>query len=341
MSAQFEVSPEQEGRLLAFLRRQLFSTPDEVSGTSLEGKTAIVTGSNIGVGFACSRQLFRLGISRLILAVRSEEKGKAAADKLHDDPEIKSGTVEVWPLDLTSYPSVEAFAERAMSLQRMDIVILNAAIMPIKQTLNPSTGHDEEVQVNYLSTVLLLILLLQVIKDKTLSHPSRITIVSTDAAAWTSFKEKDNVPLLASLDKAVGWDPIDRHFVSKLLMQLFVAELTPYVPSSRAVINMATPGLVHDTGITRHANETLQGKIHGILRKLIGFTSDVGARYIVDAAANHGSETHGQYLSERKLKPMAPIVYSPRAAQVRAQLWKETLAELSFANVEDIINGLK
>lgn len=35
---------------------------------------------------------------------------------------------------------------------------------------------------------------------------------------------------------------------------------------------------------------------------------------------------------------MAPIVYADEGKKISEQLWKETMAEFSFAKVEDIIN---
>lgn len=35
-----------------------------------------------------------------------------------------------------------------------------------------------------------------------------------------------------------------------------------------------------------------------------------------------------------------PFAYSPQAAEVTQRLWKETMEELSFANVETIVKNL-
>lgn len=72
-----QVRPAKEASQLNFLYRQLFVTVPQISASSvnLQGKTAIVTGSNSGLGLQCARQLLTLGISKLILAVRSETKG--------------------------------------------------------------------------------------------------------------------------------------------------------------------------------------------------------------------------------------------------------------------------
>ncbi len=37
---------------------------------------------------------------------------------------------------------------------------------------------------------------------------------------------------------------------------------------------------------------------------------------------------------------MAPIVYTEEGGRISAQLWKETMAEFAFANVEDSINSM-
>ncbi|RYP01054.1 hypothetical protein DL763_000475 [Monosporascus cannonballus] len=340
MAHDFDISPQKEGSIPSYLYRQLFFTPREVTNVNLEGKTAIVTGSNCGVGLECCRQLLDLGISKLILAVRSQTRGQAAAAELSKGRNLTERSLEVWDLDHLSYDSVRAFADRAKTLERIDIVILNAGSLPMKQTINPHTGHDECVQVNYLSPALLLVMLLGVIKDKPKSQPTRITITSSDGASWTKFSERTNKPLLPSLNKPDNWSPLDRQFLSKLLGQFFVSKLASIVPSSMAVVNMATPGMVHDSNISRESRDSLMGKIAEPIRRRMGYTSAVAARLITDAAVNHGAETHGQYLSEQRLKPVAPIIYTAEGQALREQIWEETLAEFSFADMGGIVRGM-
>lgn len=132
--------------------------------TDLSGKVAIVTGANIGLGFQCARQLLSLHLSRLIVAVRSSQRGQEAAAILgHEFPKA---IIDVWLLDMSSYESIQNFAAKVdRELSRLDIVVLNAGQYNLKFKKNPSTGHEETVQVNYLSTVLLAILLLPSLRD--------------------------------------------------------------------------------------------------------------------------------------------------------------------------------
>lgn len=141
---------EKGGSAARYFYRQLTIKPTPVQNVSLRGKTAIVTGANTGVGFATSRQLLELGLSKLILAVRNEEKGKAAAAKLVSELNLQQDVTEVWKLDLSVYETILSFAERANSLERLDFVVLNAGMWSITREFNPHTGHEEVIQVNYL-----------------------------------------------------------------------------------------------------------------------------------------------------------------------------------------------
>lgn len=301
--------------MLRFSSQQYRTKPAEVKNVDLGGRTAIVTGANSGVGFATSLQLLNLGLSKLILAVRDEKKGSLAREKLQSQTGQDAGTymVEVWPLDLSVYDSIVASAERAKSLERLDYVNLNAAIAPAHQVFNKSTGHDELIQVNYISTALLAILLLPVIKEKRVSGaqpvPSRITITSSEIAAWTKFKERDQDPLLAWFDKEIPQNMwhfpamMDRLAVSKLLGQFFLSELVKRVPASVAVINAASPASCSDAELTNEHDKRPLGRLIRVMRNLSANPCAVGSRMMVDALVNHGEESHGQFLSFQEIVP--------------------------------------
>jgi len=306
MGTKLDVTPEKQASVPRFFYNQLTVKPVPVQGVSLAGKTALVTGSNTGVGLETSRQLLDLGLSKLILAVRSEERGQTAKKKLSAGRNLSDDSIEVWKLDQSDYDSVIAFAERTKSLPRLDIVVLNIGIANATRVFNPKTGHDEMIQVNYLSTALLTILLLPVVKEKRAAQggPSRITIVSSEVAAWTAFKEKKSFPLLASLDhKNAKVDPLDRMMVSKLLGQFFLSYLASIVPPSVVVINAASPGSVHDSEFNREHDKTFSGAIAKVVMRRLANTAAVGARMITDAAVKHGQETHGEFLSFQKIVP--------------------------------------
>jgi hypothetical protein len=75
----------QAGFLDNFWRQTFHSIPPIPAGIDLAGKTALVTGSNGGLGLECARHFLKLRPSLLILAVRSLQKGEAAAVGLRAD----------------------------------------------------------------------------------------------------------------------------------------------------------------------------------------------------------------------------------------------------------------
>ncbi|KAK8036449.1 hypothetical protein PG991_001586 [Apiospora marii] len=325
---------------------QICGKPHVVSGVDLRGQTAIVTGSNSGVGLETSRQLLDLGLSKLILAVRDEVKGRqAAADLARGRASFDPSTIEVWKLDQSEYGSVMAFANRVKrTLTRLDIAILNIGIAPAKRALNPSTGHDEIIQVNYLSTALLAILLLPVAKAARphQPRPTRITLTSSEGAAFTRRFPVGNVqaPILPALDApgSAAKNTGDRQFVSKLLGQFFLRRLARVVPPAVAVLNAASPGSVWDSRFGRDREGTAAGAVaKTVLRCGFGHTAAVGARMVTDAAVRHGAETHGQFLSFQKVVSMAPMIYTKDGDMLSEHLWKETLDELAFARVTEIL----
>ncbi|CAG8960320.1 hypothetical protein HYFRA_00012394 [Hymenoscyphus fraxineus] len=334
-TSHFSTTPTQQASIPRFFFNQITTKPT-LSKSDIHSQTAIVTGSNSGVGLETSRQLLSLGLSKLVLAVRNEDLGHAAAAALSSGQILTSDTtIEVWKLDLSSYDSIVAFSKRAASLERLDIVVLNAGITPAVFKINEQTKHSECIQVNYLSTALLAILLLPVIKRQ--RSPTRLNIVSSEVAAWTSFPQKDSTSILDALDTDEKTDMVDHMFISKLLGQFFVAELAKKVPSSVAIINCASPGTVWDSRFNREHEKTFAGGIMQWINWMYGNSSRVAARMITDAVVSKGEESHGQFLSFQKIVPMAAIIYTPEGEKISAQLWKETLAEFSWAKVEDIL----
>ena len=113
---------------IQWVRDQFLDLP--LISENLEGRIAIVTGANIGLGFECAKHFLRMKPAKLILAVRSIEKGQAAALRMIEETkETRSDVVEVWQLDMASFASVQAFAQRVLTLPRLDIAVLNSGVL--------------------------------------------------------------------------------------------------------------------------------------------------------------------------------------------------------------------
>lgn len=138
-----------------------------------------------GLGLEAARHFVRLNASKVILACRSVDKGEAAREDIEATTQ-RPGVAEVWQLDLTSFDSVKEFAARAAKLDRLDVLINNAAVSTLKWQI--ADGHELMTTVNVLSPLLLTVMLLPTLrrsggKFNTTPH---VVIVSSDGAFMVS-----------------------------------------------------------------------------------------------------------------------------------------------------------
>lgn len=296
------------GNLLGVFVQNQFRTkiplPTKEDYPDVKGKCAIVTGSNSGLGFAASKQLLELGLSHLIIGVRSLEKGEAAAEKLRSLVSTSTAKIEVWKLDMESYDSIQAFVRKCdEELERLDIVILNAGLSLQNFTAVPSTGHETTIQVNHISTSLLTILMLPVLKAKSPADtPGQLTLVNSVTAEMCKFPDRDQRPLLPTFDNPATWNAEERYGVSKLLNQLFLVRLAELVDPSHVTINMVDPGLTKGTGLSQYATGVLAMGAW-VFFNAAGRPVDRGAATYIDACLGHGVDSHGSFLMNCKHAP--------------------------------------
>ncbi|WP_017240514.1 oxidoreductase [Streptomyces sp. SS] len=125
------------------------------------GRVFVVTGANSGLGLATTRALAGRG-AHVVLAVRDEEKGRAAAAGLAADG-VERGLLDVRRLDLADLDSVRAFADRMRAEHpRLDVLVNNAGVMAPPRTLSPQ-GHELQFAVNHLGHFALTGLLLDLL----------------------------------------------------------------------------------------------------------------------------------------------------------------------------------
>ena len=288
-------------RFRSQLRHKAQFPPKE---TNLSGKVAVITGGNQGLGFESARQFLSFKLSHLIITVRSEEKGKAAVLKLQ--AEYPKAAIDVWILDMCSYDSVRAFSNRAASeLPSLDIVILNAGRSKANFELVPGTGHEEMLQVNYLSTVLLATLLLPTLKAKS-PHgvPGRMSIVSSGITLFTKFSNSQQKPLLRSFDdtKTAPAGGLETYGATKMMCEMFLYKLVDYVSADDVIVNLVDPGMTTGTGLNRDIPKVIALVAAPVVSGLSRSVRD-GASTYLDAVLVKGKESHGCFIMDWEIRP--------------------------------------
>ncbi|KAH7151411.1 hypothetical protein DER46DRAFT_690373 [Fusarium sp. MPI-SDFR-AT-0072] len=104
---------------------------DESQIPKLDGKVAVVTGGNAGIGYYTVKHLASRG-AKVYLGARSESRAKAAIKRLlEENPLIPQENVVWLRLDLSNQAQVvDAAVELRSKEQRLDILVNNAGIDP-------------------------------------------------------------------------------------------------------------------------------------------------------------------------------------------------------------------
>jgi NAD(P)-dependent dehydrogenase (short-subunit alcohol dehydrogenase family) len=141
---------------------QAVDLPIVATAENCKGATFIVTGANIGLGYEAAKHFVRLQSAKVILAVRTPAKGEEAKAKIEAETGV-TGVAEVWPLDMSSYHSIKAFAEKVKALSRVDAIVENAAQALMTFTL--SDGLETSLVVNVTGTMLLAALVIPKLQE--------------------------------------------------------------------------------------------------------------------------------------------------------------------------------
>ena len=250
-------------------------TSEDVPGQ--QGRLAVVTGANTGLGFETAQVLAARGAS-VVLAVRDIEKGKRAAARIAGT--APGANVMVQPLDLTSLDSIRAAADQLRAKHpRIDLLINNGGVMfTPKQTTHD--GFELQFGTNHLGHFALTGLLL----DQLLAEPgSRVVTVSSIAHRIQARINFDDLQGERSYSRVAAYGQ------SKLANLLFTYELQRRLSGAHTTIAVAAhPGLAA-TELTRNTPP-----IATFFYALVSQTAAMGALPTLRAATDPGV-LGGQY----------------------------------------------
>ncbi|KAM5181066.1 dehydrogenase/reductase SDR family member 13 [Mantella aurantiaca] len=273
--------------------------------SSLQGKTVIVTGGNVGIGKMTALDMARRG-ARVILACRNKETAEAAAY----DIRTLSGNNEVlfMKLDLASVASIRSFCKTFLDSEpRLDILINNAGLTAKGKT---EDGFNMIFGVNHLGHFLLTHLLLDRLKKCT---PSRIVVLASNAHQWGKINFKNLNP------SSESWLEIFRTYSdSKLANVLFARELANQLQGTDVTCYSVHPGVVF-TNLGRNLPYLLQVVLFPFFWLFLRTPTD-GAQTSIYCAVEEGIEQFsGRYFTSCQLQQ---VKAHARDDAVARKLWE-------------------
>lgn len=225
-----------------------------------DGRRFVVTGASGGIGLETAKVLADRGAS-VLLAVRSLERGRAAAERM-------AGDVEVGLLDVADRSSVRAFAA---GLGSVDVLVNNAGALALPFGTSPD-GVELHLATNHLGHFALANLLLPRLTDRVVvvgSPAHRHGDLDLDDLSWTRRRYR---PYRAYAD-------------SKLANLLFMAELQRRLTAAGSTLRVtgAHPGSTA-TGITGSTGSRVKTVVGSYGHRLVGMKAWQGALPVLYAA---------------------------------------------------------
>ncbi|MGY1771093.1 oxidoreductase [Blastococcus sp. SYSU D00813] len=274
-----------------------------------DGRTAVVTGANSGLGLETARALAAAG-AHVVLAVRDVARGEAAAAAL-------PGSTEVRRLDLADLASVRAFA--AGWSGPLDVLVNNAGVMwvPAGETVD---GFETHLGTNHLGPFALTNLLLPHVTDRVVTVSSsthRMGGLDVDDLNW----------------QRRPYSPTAAYAATKLANLLFTLELQRRLTAagSRLRATAAHPGYAA-TNLQSHTGNRAWNAVMAVANRVVATSAAEGALPTLFAAT--ADVPGGSYAGPSRLAETrgAPTLVGRTAAAsdpaLAARLWARS-AELT------------
>jgi len=228
-------------------------------------RTVVITGANVGIGYATARSLAGRSDWHVVLACRNAAKANAAIRTIRQiHPGARIGFL---PLDLFSLSSVRSFPKALTSGQVPPLggLILNAGgiNMKAKSLEFSEDGFERTFQLNHLGHFLLANLLV-----KHMAEAGRIIFVSSDLHDPKATKMGKFAPprygpvgdLAHGVGVAAKLHPMGRYGTAKMFAMMSAYELDRRLRAAKRAItvNSWSPGVVATTQAGRDMNPVMK-----------------------------------------------------------------------------------
>lgn len=288
--------------------------------THMQGKVAVITGSNVGIGKETAIGIAKLGATT-VLACRNEQKASAAATEI--EQRSANADIHTIVLDLADLDSVRRAAEEISTRwDRLDVLLNNAGGI-WSERRETKQGFEQTFGVNHLGHFYLTLLLLDRLVA---SAPSRVVNVSSVGhhAARRGMRFDD-------LQTKGRYSAMEVYSRSKLANILFTRELAKRLEGTGVTVNALHPGPVRSGFGMDGDMKGLMGFGYRIVRPL-QISSAAGAKTSIHlASAPELAGSSGGYYVRRRPGHMSSQARSDEQA---ARLWEESeklLASAGFA----------
>lgn len=282
------------------------------SKRKLDGKTAIVTGANRGIGYETALNFAKRG-ARVIITSENEKDLPRARNKLIGESGNKNIVVKF--LDLRSFEIIRNFAKDILDTEeRLDILVNNAGVgvAPRKKTQD---GLLIGLQINYFGPFLLTNLLLGLMR--TTGSARIVNVASVMSNIGIGFDKHD-----ITMCRFPMWYDVVTYCNSKRLVVCATKEMANRLEGSGVTANCLHPGAVY-TNIFQDTRIWLLIFVANILGPLYMKTPEEGIETSVHLSVCESIEgVSGEYFSDCK----KTWIWGDLSDKTCKEVWDQTVA---------------
>jgi NAD(P)-dependent dehydrogenase (short-subunit alcohol dehydrogenase family) len=307
------------GQLLCYFKinKGVFMGFDLDNIPNQQGKIAVVTGANAGLGLETTLYLAKKGI-KVVMACRNQQKAELAKANILE--KVPNANLEIMTLDLSKLSSVREFAANyRKQYSSIDLLINNAGIMfaPFSKT---EDELESQMAANYFGHFLLTSLLIDLMPD---SSESRV--VSLSSVAHKQGMRKINFDDI-NFDKK--YSRTGAYSQSKLACLMFALELQRrFSQQGKKILSVVAHPGASDTELTKYIPPFLASILRYTIVPFVTHTPDQAALPTLMATLDENVQG-GDYYGPQGFKEMkgppgkATMSQYAQDAEMAKKLWR-------------------
>lgn len=236
---------------------------NKINESNNVNKTALVTGANSGIGYETAAVLAELGYGKVILGVRTNEKGEDARTKLVE--RTGKQVFDILAVDIAEPKSADAAVEELKSRKdKIDLLILNAGMSGGGNRSYNSDG----VEMTFANIIGHHVMTMNLIRDGLMGSDSHIVVAGSEGSRgdMMGMNPVDFGPfadehfegnLVKALETIARYESpyedktMNIYVTSKVYTNWWAAVLSRKLPHGM-VVNAVSPGSVPSTNFARN-----------------------------------------------------------------------------------------
>ncbi|KAK6426329.1 hypothetical protein LTR95_016145 [Oleoguttula sp. CCFEE 5521] len=328
------------------LKAQKHSKPHVVM-QSYAGRTVLITGAHGAFGSRAAK-LFKDADTLVLIDLLDCTALKEAIEAECDAESKSRPTIIAWTVNMMSYASCAELGSKIKTLRSLDHALLTAGILSFGRRESPE-GWETSMQINYLSTALVALLILPALKSSPSNPNPPVLTLTTSFGIYPASPTMSNTSRSGSYLKHItrkdrfSIAQMQEHMYgkSKICLLYFARELAARITAAQqangktdlpvVTITSGDPGPAW-TALTQPNQEKL---VPRLIQNYGSRDPQYGATSLVNSVSV-GAKYHGSILTDNmKSLPHPSFMERGSGHRYQQRVWDETRQELE-ANVPDI-----